>query len=107
MVACRSSGTLSTIVVAAVAPCPAVVVVVATGGLDACSAKLLAKVGYGNLKLGYVLKGNKELWVGGSEVSGECTIGRSESYDQDAITGSGCRKVGDGFDRFIFICVIG
>ena len=53
----RRGGTLSTIVVAAVAPCPAVVVVVATGGLDACSAKLLAKFGNSNLKIGKVLRG--------------------------------------------------
>ena len=52
------SGTLSTILVAAVAARPAVVVLVATRGLDACSAELLAKIGNGNLKLGKVLKGN-------------------------------------------------
>ena len=42
-----------------------------------------------------------------SVVGGECTIGRSESCDRGAITGSGCCKVGDGFDRFTLICVIG
>ena len=52
----RRSGTISTIVVAAVATFQAVVVVVATRGLDACSAKLLVKVGDGILKLGEVLK---------------------------------------------------
>ena len=43
----------------------------------------------------------------GSAVVGEFTIGRSESYDRGEITGSGCRKVGDGFNRFICIGVIG
>ena len=57
LVARRRIGTLSTIAVAAVATCPAVVVVVATGGLDACSAKLLAKFSNSNLKIGKVLRG--------------------------------------------------
>ena len=103
---CRS-GTLPTILVAAVAACPAVVVVVATGGLDAYSANLLAKVGDSNLKLGKILKGNVELGVGGSAVNGECTIGCSERCDRGAIIGSDCRKVGDGFDSFTLIGVIG
>ena len=64
----RRGGTLSTIVIAAVAARLSVVVVVATGGLYACSAELLAKVGEGNLQLGEVLKGNKELCVGDSVV---------------------------------------
>ena len=51
-------GTLSTVVVTAVAARPAVLLVVDTGGIDSCSAKLLAKVGNGNLKIGEVLKGN-------------------------------------------------
>ena len=85
---CRG-GTLSTIVVTSVAVCPTVVVVVATGGIDAYSAELLVKVGDGNLKLGKVLKGNEELCVGVSAVVGEGTIGCSESYDRGAIAGSG------------------
>ena len=48
----RRSGALSNIMVASVAARPAVVVVVATRELDACSAELLAKVGGGNLNLG-------------------------------------------------------
>ena len=79
MEACRSSGTLSTIVVAAVSACPVVVVVLATGGLDAFSAKLLANFVNGNLNLGKVLKGNEDLCVGGSPVGGEGTIGCSGS----------------------------
>ena len=103
----RRIGTLSTIVVAAVSTCSEVVVLVATGGLDACSAELLAKVGDGNLKLCEVLKGNAELCVSSSAVGGECNIDRSESCNQGAITGSGCCKVGNGFDRFILIGMIG
>ena len=99
-------GGLSIVVVAAVAACPSAVVVVDTGGLDACSTELLVKVGDSNLKLGKVLKGNKDLCVCGSAVGGECNIGRSESFDQGAITGSGCCQVGDGFNRFILIAVI-
>ena len=79
LVARRRSGTLSTIVVAEVATCTAVVVVVATGGLDAFSAELLAKFGYGNLKLGKVLNRNEDLCVVGSAVGGECIIGCSKS----------------------------
>ena len=107
LVACHRSGTLSTIVVTAVAARPAVVVVVDTGRLDACSAELLAKVDEGNLKLGEVLNDNEELCVAGCAVGGEGTIRCSESCDQRAITGSGRCKVGDGFDRFILIGVVG
>ena len=71
------SGIISTIVVAAVNTRPALVVVVATRGLDDCSTELLAKVGDGNLKLGEVLKGNEKLCMGGSAVYGEGTIGHS------------------------------
>ena len=76
MLARRRGGKLSTIVVTAVSARPAVVVVVATRGLDAFSTELLAKVGNGNLKLGEVLKGNEELCVCGSAVRSECTIGQ-------------------------------
>ena len=79
LVARRKSGTFSTIVIAAVAAFPAVAVVVATGGLDAFSAKLLANFVNGNLNLGKVLKGNEDLCVGGSPVGGEGTIGCSGS----------------------------
>ena len=79
LVARRWSETIYTSVVAAVAAGPAVVVAVATGGLDACSAKLLAKFGNSNLKIGKVLKGNEYLCMGGSVGGGEVTIGRSES----------------------------
>ena len=98
----RRDGKLSNVVVAAIAARPVLVVVVSTRGFDASSAELLAKVGDGNLKLGEVLKGNEDICMCGSVVGGECTIGCSESCNQGAITGSGCRKVGDGFDRFIF-----
>ena len=54
-------GTYATSVIAAVAARPSVVVAVATGGLDSCSAELLAKVDDSNMKLGEVLKGNEEL----------------------------------------------
>ena len=103
----RRVGTLSTVVVAAVAVRPAVVVVVATGGLYACRAELLTKVGDGDLKLGKILKGNEKLRVCGSAVGGECTIRISESCDRGKITGGGCRKVGDRFDSFVLISVIG
>ena len=93
--------------VAAVSARTLVVVALATTGLDACSAELLAKVGGSNLKLGEVLKGNEELCVGVSAFSGEGTIGCSERCDRGTITGSGRCKVGDGFDRFILIGVIG
>ena len=63
MVNRRRGGILSTVVVAAVATRPAVVVVVATRGIYACSDELLVKVEYGDLKLGEVLKGNEELCV--------------------------------------------
>ena len=103
----RRGGTLSTVVAVAFAARPAVVVVVATGGVDACSAELLAKVGGGNLKLGKVLKGNVELCVCVIAVGGDCTIVRSESCNRGAITGSGYRKVGNGFGLLILIAVIG
>ena len=90
LVACSRSGTFSTGVVAAGAAHPAVVVRVAAGGLDTCRAELLAQVGDGNLKFGEVLKGYKELGVGGSAVCGECTVGCSENCYLGAITGSGC-----------------
>ena len=89
LVACCRSGTFSTGVVAAGAAHPAVVVRVDAGGLDTCRAELLAQVGDGNLKFGEVLKGYKELGVGGSAVCSECTVGRSEICDRGAITGSG------------------
>ena len=66
---CRS-GEFSTGVVAAGAARPAVVVWGAVGGLDACSAELLSKVGDGNMKFGKVLQGDEELGVGGSAVCG-------------------------------------
>ena len=75
--------------VAAGAEHPEVVVRVAARGLDACSAELLAQVGNGNMKFGNVLQGNEELGVGVSAVYGECTVGRSESCERGAITGSG------------------
>ena len=65
------------------------------------------KVGDSDLKLEEVLKGNEELCVCGSSISGEFNIGRSEIFDQGAITGGGCRKIGDSFDRFVLIVVIG
>ena len=107
LVTCCRGGTLYTVVVAAVAARPAVVIVVANGGLDAYSTDLLAKVGDSNLMLGEVLQGNEELCVCDSAVGGVCTIGRSESCDQGAITGSECCKVGDEFDRLILIAVLG
>ena len=103
----RRGGTLSTVVVAAVAAHPEVMVLVVNEGLDACSAELLAKFGDGELKLDEGLKGNEELCVGGSAVGGECTIGRSESCNRGAITGGGYHKVGDCFDHFVLIAVIG
>ena len=75
LVACRRSGTFLTGVVAVGAARLAEVVWVASGGLDACSAELLAKVGNCNLKFGMVLKGNEELGVGGISVGSECTVG--------------------------------
>ena len=73
-------GTSTTSVIAAVAARPSVVVAVATGGLDSCSAKLLAKVDDSNMKLGEVLKGNDDLCVSGRAVVGEGTIGRSGRF---------------------------
>ena len=107
MVTRHRGGTLSTVVVIAVAARTSVFVVVATVGLDACTAELLAKVGYGDLKLGKVLKGNEELCMCGSVVGSECTIGHSESCDRGTITGGGCCKVGDCFNRLVLIAVIG
>ena len=89
LVACRRSGTFSTGVVAAVAARPALVVRVATGGHDACSAKLLAQVSNGNMEFGKVLQVNEELGVGSGKFWGECTVGHSESCYRGAITGSG------------------
>ena len=86
----RRSRKFSTGVVAAGAARSEVVVRGAAGGLDACSAELLSKVGDGNMKFGEVLKGNEELGVGRIAVYGECTVGCSESCDRGAITGSFC-----------------
>ena len=77
--ACHRSGTFSTGVVSAGAARPEVVVWGAAGGLDACSAELILKVGDGNMKFSEVLQDNEELGVGDSAVCGECAIGRSES----------------------------
>ena len=55
---CCRSGTFSTGVVAAGAAHPAVVVRVDAGGLDTCSAELLAQVGDGNMNFGEVLQDN-------------------------------------------------
>ena len=68
LVACLRSGKFSTWVIAAGAACPSVLFRVAAGGLDTCRAELLAQVGDGNLKFGEVLKGYKELGVGGCAV---------------------------------------
>ena len=81
MVECRRSGIFSTGVVAAGAAHPEVVVWVAAGGLDACSAELLAQVIDGKMEFGEVLQGNDDLGVGGSAVCNECTVGHSESCD--------------------------
>ena len=89
LVAYRRSGTFSNGVVAAGSARPIVVVLGAAGGLDACSAELLSKVGDGNMKFGKVLQGDDELGVGGSAVCGECTVDRSEICDRGAITSSG------------------
>ena len=89
LVASCRSGTFSTGVVAVGAARPAVVVRVAAGALDACSAELLAQVDDGNMEFGEVLQVDEELGVDGSAVCGECTAGRSESVDQGVITGSG------------------
>ena len=70
LVACRSSGTFFTGVVAAGAARPAVVVRGDAVGLDACSAEFLSKVGGGNMKFSEVLQGNEELGLGGSAVCG-------------------------------------
>ena len=85
----RRSGEFSTGLVVAGAAHPALVVWLAVGGLDACSAEFLAQVGNGNLKFIKVLKVNEELGVGGSAVGGESTVCRSESCDRGVITGSG------------------
>ena len=86
LVACRRSGAFPTVVVAAGAACPAVVVQGAPGGLDACSAELLLKVGGGNMKFSEVLQGDDKLGVGVSAVCSECAVGCSESCYQGAIT---------------------
>ena len=86
LVACHRSGTFLTGVVAAGAARSTVVVRVAAGGLDACSAELLAHVGDVNMEFGEVLQRNEDLGVGGSAVWGECTVGRSESCNRGAIT---------------------
>ena len=64
------------------------------------------KVGDGNVKLGDVLKLNEELCVGGSAFGGDFTISCIDICNRGAITGSGCCKAGDGFERFILIGVI-
>ena len=87
LVACCSSETFLTGVVAAGAALPEVLVRGAAGGLDTCSAELLSEVGDGNMKLREVLQGNEELGVGGSAVCGECSVGRSESCYRGLITG--------------------
>ena len=89
LVACHKTGTFSTGVVAAGIARLAVVVWVAAGGIDACSAELLAQVGNGNMEFGEVLQGNEDLGVGGSPVCGECTVSRSEICDRCVITSSG------------------
>ena len=58
MVYCLRSGKFSTGVVAAGAARSAVLVWVASRGLDTCSAKLLAQAGDGNMDFGEVLQGN-------------------------------------------------
>ena len=68
-----------------------VVVRGAAGGLDACSAELLSKVGDGNMKFREVLQGVEDLGVGGSSVCGKCAVGCSERCYRGAITGSGRR----------------
>ena len=45
--------------------------------------------------------------MGGIAVDNEGTIGRSEGFNQGAITSSGRCKVGNGFDHLILIGVIG
>ena len=45
--------------------------------------------------------------MGGSAVGGEGIFGSSENCDRGSITVSGHYKVGDGFNRFILIGVIG
>ena len=90
LVDCRRSGTFPTVVVSAGAARPAVVVRVAAGGLDACSAELLLKVGDGNMKFSEVLQDDDELGVGVSAVCSECAVGCIESCYRGAITGSAC-----------------
>ena len=68
LVACSSSRTFSTGVVAAGAACPAVVVRGASRGLDTCSAELFFGVCDGDMQLRKVLQGNEELGVGGCAV---------------------------------------
>ena len=59
------------------------------------------------MQLREVLKGDEELGVGGRAVGGEGTVGRSESCDRGAVTGRGCPKIHDGFDRFVLVEVVG
>ena len=66
--ACHRSGTFLTVVVAAGAACPEVVVQGAARGLDTCGAELLLEVGDGNMQLCEVLQGDEELEVGGRSV---------------------------------------
>ena len=91
LVTSRRSGTFSTGVVAAGATHPAAVVQGAEGGLNICSYELLPDVRNSNMKFHKVLQGDEDLGVGGSELCGDCTFGRSESFYQGAITGCGRR----------------
>ena len=107
LVACRSSRTFSTGVVAAGATCPAVVIQGAAGGLDTCSAELFLEFGDGDMQLREVLQGDDELGVGDCAVGGEGAVGCSESCYRGAITGRGRREIRDGFDRFVLVGVVG
>ena len=107
LVACRTSGTFSTGVVAVGAACPEEVVWGAAGGLDTCGGELLLEVGDGNMQLREVLEGDEELGVGGRAVCGEGAVGHIESCYQGTITGLGRREVGNGFDRFVLVDVVG
>ena len=106
LVACCRSRIFSTGAVAAGAVRPSVVVRGASGGLYACSAKLLSKVGDGTMKFREVLQDDEDLGVGGSAVLDECAVGRSENFYRGVIIGSGRRKVCDGFDRFVLVGVV-
>ena len=85
--ACRSSGTFSTGVVAAGAACPPLVVRGAARELDTCSTELLSEVGDGNMKLCEALQGDEDLGVGGRAICSERAVGSSESCYRGAITG--------------------